>query len=165
MEIVFEITKKAKNKARKKRVRHEKKWLILRLISYFAFPISIYAFIKGIYFVPFEAHDLDNMYAIIFSAGLVAGVLSRAFLYGFTCRWIKDRYNERIWIKDGKLFHLMQKPAGTGVNKFMIDSQAYLFICDIYSFNNALYDEKTGRIEIPSKGKYIYYSDYINQTI
>ena len=47
----------------------------------------------------------------------------------------------------------------------MIDSQAYLFICDIDSFNNVLYDEKTGRIEIPSKGQYIYYSDYINQTI
>ena len=86
MDILFKITNQTKNKARKRRVRHEKKWLILRIISFIAFPLSIYAFIKGIYFTPFEAYDLDFMYSVIFSTSLMVGVFSRALIYGFTAR-------------------------------------------------------------------------------
>lgn len=165
MDILFEITNKTKNKARKRRVRYEKKWLILRIISYIAFSLSIYAFIKGIYFVPFEDHDLDLIYSIIFSVALIVGVFARALIYGFTRRWIKDRYNERIWVEDGKLYHFMQKPIGMGINKFRIDLSAYLFISDLYAITNARYDDKTGRMEIASRGEYIYYSDFLTQTV
>lgn len=144
-------------------MRYEKKWLILRIISYIAFLLSIYAFIKGIYFVPFEAHDLDLVYSIIFSVALIVGVFARALIYGFTGRWIKDRYNERIWVEDGKLYHFMQKLIGMGINKFRTDLSAYLFINDLDG--NARYDDKTGRMEIASRGEYIYYSDFLTQTV
>lgn len=164
MDILFNITKQTKNKARKRRVRYEKKWIILRIISFIAFSISIYAFIKGIYFTPFDL-DQDNMYGIIFSVGLIVGVLSRALIYGFTGRWIKDRYNERIWVEDNKLFHFLQIPAGGGINKFRPDLTGHLFICDLNSIKNARYDKKSGRIEFSSEGKYIYYSDVSTQTV
>ena len=72
----------------------------------------------------------------------MVGVFSRALIYDFTARWIKDRYNERIWTENGKLFHFMQKPVGMGINRFRTDLTAYLFICDWDSVTNARYDKK-----------------------
>ena len=108
---------------------------------------------------------MDFIYSLIFSVGLIIGVFSRALIYGFTARWIKDRYNERIWVEKGKLFHFMQKPVGLGMNRFRTDLTAYLFISELDSITNARYDKKTGRIEFSSKGEYIYYSDFLTQTV
>lgn len=165
MDIVFKITNQSKSKARKRRVKNEKRWLILRIISFIAFPLSIYAFIKGIFFVDFNDFDQDLKYSIIFSVALIVGIVARSLILGFTSRWIGDRYNERIWIKDGKLFHFLQKPVGGGLNRWRTDLSAYLFISDIDSIRNARYDKKSGRMEFNPKGKYILYSDFLEKRI
>ena len=52
-----------------------------------------------------------------------------------------------------------------GINKFRTDLSAYLFISDLDAITNARYDDKTGRMEIASRGEYVYYSDFITQTV
>jgi hypothetical protein len=165
LDIVFEITERTKSKARKRRVRNERKWLWLRIVSFIAFPLSAYAFIKGIFFVDFEDYDRDLKYSIIFSVALIIGVFARALILGFTSRWIQDRFNEAIWVKNGKLYHFLQKSVGGGLNSWRTDWSGWLFISDLASITNARYDKKSGRIEFNSQGEYRLYSDYTEEKI
>ena len=161
----FEITNKTKKKAKRRRIKNEKKWIIMRTISVIAFVVAIVAFVYGIFVVGYENEDANFICAFTFSGCLILGVIMRALIANMASHWIDDRLNERIWIEDGYMYHFIQTSFAAGLNYRSADQRATLYIIDISSIKNAMYDPKSGRIEFNAIGKGIKYADYRTQKI
>ena len=50
----FEITKKTKKRAKKRRIKNEKKWILLTTFSCISFLISVIAFAVGFFVIGYE---------------------------------------------------------------------------------------------------------------
>lgn len=160
MIMEFEITAKTKKKAKKRRIKNEKKWRLLRGASIISFWISIIAFVMGIYVIKYEESTLGGICGLIFSVFLILFVIFKALIANMASHWIDDRLNERIWIEDGKLYQFIQISFAAGLNSRHADERATVYIMDLYSVRNAKYDPKSGRIEFNTIGKGIKYADY-----
>lgn len=160
MIMEFEITAKTKKKAKKRRIKNEKKWRVLRGASIISFYISIIAFVMGIFVIKYEQSTLGGICGVIFSVFLILFVVFKALIANMASHWIDDRLNERIWIEDGKLYHFIQIAFAAGLNSRHADERATVYIIDLQSIRNAKYDQKSGRIEFNATGTGIDYADY-----
>ena len=156
----FEITAKTKKKAKRRRVKNEKKWRFLRGASFVSFWISIISFVIGVYVIDYEESFLVGVCGVIFSVFLILFVIFKALIANMASHWIDDRLNERIWVEDGKLYQFIQISFAAGLNIRHADERATVYIMDLHSVRNAKYDSKSGRIEFNTIGKGIDYADY-----
>lgn len=156
----FEITKKTKKRAKKRRIKNEKKWILLRTFSCISFLISVIAFAVGFFVIGYERLYLFGICGAIFAIFFVLFVIFKALIANLAAHWIDDRLNERIWVEDGKLFHFIQIAFAAGLNSRHADERATVYVIDLQSVRNAKYDSKSGRIEFNAIGTGIDYADY-----
>ena len=158
--MVFTITSKTKAKARKRRIRNESKWVVLRFISVVSLVISLVSGVTGIFLVPNERYTLVSVLGVLFSVCLVLFFVCRSLITNMSSHWIDDRLNERIWVENGRLYQFIQMNFAGGLNYRSADERANLYIMDIDTIHNAKYDPKSGRIEFNALGEGIFYDDY-----
>ena len=141
MTLEFTITQASKMRAKRRRIKGERKWRILRLLSIISLIISLTSGTVGILFIPSEKIELISILGILFSVCLVLFFICRSLIANMASHWIDDRLNERIWVEDGRLYQ-------------------FLYIMDLDTIHNAKYDPKSGRIEFNALGEGIFYNDY-----
>lgn len=161
----FLISNKAKKKAKKIRIKNERKWRYLRLLSILFLVITIISFVMGIFIIPYNNYAITGVCGGLFSIGLILYVVVRALLSNLTSHWITTRLNERIWIEDNTLKHFIQTAFAAGINSRRADERGYLFVMDIDSIHDAKYDEKSRRIEFKAFGKGYHFSDVYKNRI
>lgn len=155
----FKITKKSKEKARKRRVRNEKKWLVFRVIKLLLGLAAITSFVIGVYFVKGTDYGKLTTMGFIFSATFVLAVMTEALIVNLTSHWIQDRLNEKLWMDADSLFHFQQVAFAAGLNARHADETGYTFIFSLESVRNVRYDAKSKRLEFIADGKGVHYSD------
>ena len=159
------ITDKAKYKAKRIRMKNEKKWSILRILSAIFFCISVVSFCIGIFGVSYEDYVTSGICGAIFSITLISAVMVRALLSNFTSHWITTRLNERIWIEGDALHHFIQTAFAAGLNSRHADERGYLFVMDLGSIHDAKYDAKSRRVEFKAYGKGYHFADVYENEI
>ena len=147
-------------RAKRRRIKGERKWRTLRLISIISLIISLISGTTGIFFVPYERYTLAGVLGVLFSVCLVLFFVCRSLITNMSSHWIDDRLNERIWVENGRLYQLIQMNFAAGLNYQTADERANLYIMDIDTIHNAKYDPKSGRIEFNALGEGIFYNDY-----
>lgn len=147
-------------RARRRRIKGERKWRILRLLSIISLIISLTSGTVGILFIPSEKIELISILGILFSVCLVLFFICRSLIANMASHWIDDRLNERIWVEDGRLYQFIQMNFAGGLNYRSADERANLYIMDLDTIHNAKYDPKSGRIEFNALGEGIFYNDY-----
>ena len=160
MTLEFKITQASKTRARRRRIKGERKWRTLRLISIISLIISLISGTIGIFFVPYESYTLAGVLGVLFSVCLVLFFVCRSLITNMSSHWIDDRLNERIWVEDGRLYQFIQMNFAGGLNYRSADERANLYIMDLDTIHNAKYDPKSGRIEFNALGEGIFYDDY-----
>ena len=147
-------------RAKRRRIKGERKWRILRLLSIISLIISLTSGTVGILFIPSEKIELISILGILFSVCLVLFFICRSLIANMASHWIDDRLNERIWVEDGRLYQFIQMNFAGGLNYRSADERASLYIMDLDTIHNAKYDPKSGRIEFNALGEGIFYNDY-----
>ena len=147
-------------RAKRRRIKGERKWRILRLLSIISLIISLTSGTVGILFIPSEKIELISILGILFSVCLVLFFICRSLIANMASHWIDDRLNERIWVEDGRLYQFIQMNFAGGLNYRSADERASLYIMDLDTIHNAKYDPKSGRIEFNAFGEGIFYDDY-----
>ena len=160
MTLEFTITQASKMRAKRRRIKGERKWRILRLLSIISLIISLTSGTVGILFIPSEKIELISILGILFSVCLVLFFICRSLIANMASHWIDDRLNERIWVEDGRLYQFIQMNFAAGLNYRSADERANLYIMDLDTIHNAKYDPKSGRIEFNALGEGIFYNDY-----
>lgn len=160
MTLEFTITQASKMPAKRRRIKGERKWRILRLLSIISLIISLTSGTVGILFIPSEKIELISILGILFSVCLVLFFICRSLIANMASHWIDDRLNERIWVEDGRLYQFIQMNFAGGLNYRSADERANLYIMDLDTIHNAKYDPKSGRIEFNALGEGIFYNDY-----
>lgn len=160
MTLEFTITQASKMRAKRRRIKGERKWRILRLLSIISLIISLTSGTVGILFIPSEKIELISILGILFSVCLVLFFICRSLIANMASHWIDDRLNERIWVEDGRLYQFIQMNFAGGLNYRSADERASLYIMDLDTIHNAKYDPKSGRIEFNALGEGIFYNDY-----
>lgn len=161
----FEITGDLKRKAKKRRIKNEKKWLVLRVTSMVSLVIAIVAFVLGIFVVEYENESANLKCALLFSVGFMVFIVMRALIANMASHWIDDRLNERIWVENGYMYHFIQTSFAAGLNSRSADRRATVYEINLRSIMNAKYDPKSGRIEFNAIGRGVDYADYMTQRI
>ena len=147
-------------RAKRRRIKGERKWRILRLLSIISLIISLTSGTVGILFIPSEKIELISILGILFSVCLVLFFICRSLIANMASHWIDDRLNERIWVEDGRLYQFIQMNFAGGLNYRSADERANMYIMDLDTIHNAKYDPKSGRIEFNALGEGIFYNDY-----
>ena len=147
-------------RAKRRRIKGERKWRILRLLSIISLIISLTSGTVGILFIPSEKIELISILGILFSVCLVLFFICRSLIANMASHWIDDRLNERIWVEDGRLYQFIQMNFAGGLNYRSADERANLYIMDLDTIHNVKYDPKSGRIEFNALGEGIFYNDY-----
>lgn len=161
----FQINKSTKRRARRRRVRHEKKWLPLRVLSWVSLPIAFACVIAGMQIGVDGDPGAFFAATMGFTIAVMVFVVTRSLLLNLTSHWISDRLNERIWIEDGCLYHFIQTAFAAGLNYRHADERANLFVIDLSSIHDARYDSKSGRIEFKADGRGYHYADIFENRI
>ena len=150
MTLEFTITQASKMRAKRRRIKGERKWRILRLLSIISLIISLTSGTVGILFIPSEKIELISILGILFSVCLVLFFICRSLIANMASHWIDDRLNEQF----------IQMNFAGGLNYRSADERASLYIMDLDTIHNAKYDPKSGRIEFNALGEGIFYNDY-----
>lgn len=156
----FAITATTKKKARKRRIRHERKWVVLRVLSVIFFILSISFLLVDELVIDDSEWELSFYATGLFAFFLVAGICARALITNMSSHWVQDRLNERIWIRDGYLYQFIQKAFSGGLNYRHTDETATVYMMDLSQIQNPRYDPKSGRIEFNVTGYGFDYADY-----
>lgn len=161
----FSITQKSKKKARKNRIRQEKKWIILRILTLLLFIVSAISFGVGILGISNSDYEKLEFFGIIFSISFIGAIILKAFMENLASHWIQDRLNEKLWMDDNTLYHFQQVAFAAGLNARSADSTGYTFALLLNSIRNVRFDEKSKRIEFLADGEGYHYSDVHKQVI
>ena len=157
----FDILKENKRKAKKRRIRNEKKWRPFRCVALISLLISIVAFVIGIFGISYGEYAKTDICGCVFAISLTIYVIVKSLLSNLSSHLVTDRLNERIWIENGNLYHFIQTSFAAGINSWSADENGYLFAMDIASIREAKFDARSGRIEFKSDGKGKHYSDHL----
>lgn len=159
------IKRSNKKKCKKNRIKKEKKWVPLRIISNVSLVISIASLIIGIFFVGYEKFILTGICSVSFAVFLIVCIIAKALLANLTSHWVDDRLNEKIWIEENVLNHFVQTSFAAGINTRHADERGYLFAIDISSIYDAKYDKDSKRIEFKANGHGYHYADVEKKSI
>ena len=152
----FNITKKNKKKARKNRIRKEKKWIIPRVVTTVLCIVSIVSFCVGIFVISNNDYEKLQIFGIIFVVTFIIAIILSTVVKNLASHWIQDRLNEKLWMDENALYHFQQVAFAAGLNSRNADSTGYAFVMPFSSIRNVKYDEKSRRIEFLADGKIAY---------
>ena len=94
----FNITKKNKKKARKNRIRKEKKWIIPRVVTTVLCIVSIVSFCVGIFVISNNDYEKLQIFGIIFVVTFIIAIILSTVVKNLASHWIQDRLNEKLWM-------------------------------------------------------------------
>lgn len=156
--MTFEITGMAKKKACKRRLKRERKWLVLRIIGVISLIISIYALVL----VVFNNNDpiVFVNCTMLFSTFIVVYIVIIALLHNLTSGCINERLNEHMWIEGDVLHHFWQVSFAAGLNYNNTDLTGMEYQLDLATVKDLKYDAKSGRIEFNVSGQLVLYDDF-----
>ena len=155
----FEITKQEKRDAVKHRIKREKKWKPLIYGSRILLALS--AMSLGLSLLMDDlSYAIRASLGVTFSLLLVIGVILRTFVTAFASRWIMDRLEEQIWVRDGVLNQLVFFSVSGGWANRIPGERASLNTIFLNSVKHALYDPDSGRIELCGVSRLTLYKDY-----
>ncbi len=155
----FNVTKKNKKKARKNRIRKEKKWIIPRFVTTILYIVSIVSFCVGIFVIADNDYEKLKIYGIVFVVTFIIAIILSTVVKNLASHWIQDRLNEKLWMDDSALYHFQQVAFAAGLNSRNVDSTGYTFVMPFSSIRNVRYDENSRRIEFLADGTGYHYSD------
>ncbi len=155
----FNVTKKNKKKARKNRIRKEKKWIIPRFVITILYIVSIVSFCVGIFVIADNDYEKLKIYGIVFVVTFIIAIILSTVVKNLASHWIQDRLNEKLWMDDSALYHFQQVAFAAGLNSRNVDSTGYTFVMPFSSIRNVRYDENSRRIEFLADGTGYHYSD------
>lgn len=161
----FNITKKNKKKARKNRIRKEKKWIIPRVVTTVLCIVSIVSFCVGIFVISNNDYEKLQIFGIIFVVTFIIAIILSTVVKNLASHWIQDRLNEKLWMDENALYHFQQVAFAAGLNSRNADSTGYAFVMPFSSIRNVKYDEKSRRIEFLADGTGCNYSDVRKQIV
>lgn len=161
----FNITKKNKNKARKNRIRKERKWIIPRFVTTILYIVSIVSFCVGIFVVSNNEYEKLKIFGTVFVVTFIIAIILSTVVKNLASHWIQDRLNEKLWMDDNALFHFQQVAFAAGLNSRNADSTGYTFVIPFSSIRNAKFDEKSKRVEFLADGTGYHYSDVRKQIV
>ena len=161
----FNVTKKNKKKARKNRIRKEKKWIIPRFVTTVLYIVSIVSFCVGIFVISNKNYEKLQISGIIFVVTFIIAIILSAVVKNLASHWIQDRLNEKLWMDENALYHFQQVAFAAGLNSRNADSTGYTFAMPFSSIKNVKYDEKSRRIEFLADGTGYHYSDVRKQIV
>ena len=145
----FNVKKKNKKKARKNRIRKEKKWIIPRFVTTILYIVSIFSLCVGIFLISNNDYEKLEIFGIVFVVTFI----------------LADRLNEKLWMDDNALYHFQQVAFAAGLNSRNADSTGYTFVMPLSSIRNVKYDERSRRIEFLADGTGYHYSDVRKQIV
>lgn len=167
-----------KSKAMKRRYRNEKKWRALRIVEKTSYiitvilPILVYALyynlgmrrVPGFYYIDIytgEEYLLHpGMWAgCAFSVMLVIVICIKALKFNLTSSRIFSFREERLFEKDGKLYHLYKTQLGGGIDTFSNSSETVVEEVDIDKIQKLLINPKSGRLEFLADTKRTVYAN------
>ena len=160
----FVITRQSKKRAVLRRVFREKKWRPL-LISGSIF--IILSFVGFTFLILFYDQNILSEVILPFACSflLITGVILLSLVGNFTSRHIKDRLNEILYVKDGKLHQVFRFSVSGGYLQRVAGDRATEQVFDLKTIKNAKYDPASGRMELGGPQKLIMYSNYDAGTI
>lgn len=178
----FKFSLKDKQKAIKKRYKKEKKWKVLRItekLSYIAtviMPIFIYnLFVElwerrifyevDIYTGEERASD-PGMWALgAFLAMLGVIAIIKALKFNLTSSRIFSVRDEKLFEKDGKLYHIYKTQLGGGINTFRTGDEMVVEEIILKSIRELAINSKSGRVEFIADTKKCIYADSSIQSL
>ena len=155
----FEVTKQTKKKAIWRRVFKEKKWRPLLFTGSGFILLSFAGFAFSFLIDPHNYFLVDTLIFTV-STFLIVGVILLSLVGNFTRRHIKDRLNESLYVKNGKLHHVSFYSVSGGYLQNVAGDRASEIVIDPKTIKTAKYDPVSGRMEIGGVQKLIIYSDY-----
>lgn len=161
----FNVTKKNKKKARKNRIRKEKKWIIPRFVTTILYIVSIVSFCVGIFVISNNDYENLEIFGIVFVVTFLIALILSTVVKNLASHWIQDRLNEKLWMDEKTLYHFQQVAFAAGLNSRNADSTGYTFAMSLSSIRNVKYDEKSRRIEFLADGTGYHYSDVRKQIV
>lgn len=161
----FNVKKKNKKKARKNRIRKEKKWIIPRFVTTILYIVSIFSLCVGIFLISNNDYEKLEIFGIVFVVTFILAIILSAVVKNLASHWIQDRLNEKLWMDDNALYHFQQVAFAAGLNSRNADSTGYTFVMPLSSIRNVKYDERSRRIEFLADGTGYHYSDVRKQIV
>lgn len=104
----FNVKKKNKKKARKNRIRKEKKWIIPRFVTTILYIVSIFSLCVGIFLISNNDYEKLEIFGIVFVVTFILAIILSAVVKNLASHWIQDRLNEKLWMDDNALYHFQQ---------------------------------------------------------
>ncbi len=162
MRTDFELTQKAKRKARRLRKRKERVWRKFRIAcGICTFILLITAVIACIYFhrsdyLRFAAFAVPSFFAFV--------VLVCVWIpyHCFASHWILDRFDERLWAENGTINHVFRKMLVTEINGQKIGGGSIWFEYEIASIRKVKWDPASKRMELDARGTFKYFLEDIH---
>ena len=161
----FNVKKKNKKKARKNRIRKEKKWIIPRFVTTILYIVSIFSFCVGTFLISNNDYEKLEIFGIVFVVTFILAIILSAVVKNLASHWIQDRLNEKLWMDENALYHFQQVAFAAGLNSRNADSTGYTFVMPLSSIRNVKYDERSRRIEFLADGTGYHYSDVRKQIV
>lgn len=163
----FIITEKARSKARKRRIRYEKKWTVYKIIILISCIALIFSLGMLIYFDNVDKPFVWLWCAFIFSNSLILAGMNLTWIIVSARHWIQSRGIEKLWIEDGVLYHFVQTTVFVSRERqrYETSEDAVVYAMNLDTIESVAYDEKSGRIELHANGKGYYYPKAINGKI
>lgn len=161
----FNVTKKNKKKARKNRIRKERKWIIPRFLTTVLYIVSIVSFCVGIFVISNNDYEKLQIFGIIFVVTFIIAIILSTVVKNLASHWIQDRLNEKLWMDENALYHFQQVAFAAGLNSRNADSTGYTFVMPFSSIRNVKYDVKSRLIEFLTDGTGYHYSDVRKQIV
>lgn len=157
MRTDFELTRKAKRKARQLRKKKERVWRKFRISCRICtFTMLITAIISCIYFRRMEYMRFLAFAIPCFIAYVVWVSVWIPYL-GFASHWLQDRLDERLWAENGKINHVFRKMVVIEINGKKIGGGFVWFEYEIASIRKVKYDPASKRIELDARGTFKYF--------
>ncbi len=165
MEKEFTVSDKMKRKAKKNRIKTERKFKVPRIIKVASLIISLACFSVGIFAIPYSNTKAFGICAVGCAVFLIVATIAHGIMSNWASNQVTTRLNERLWISEGKLSHFFQTAFAGGLNIRHADERGYLFVMDLNTIREAKYDAKSKRIEFLADGKGYHYSNVFKLTI
>lgn len=156
-QIEFIITKKQKKKALKRRIFHEKAYVVPVFLSAIFLIFGIVFAVLWIKTMVSGGSDKETIYNVLFIASAMISVIVWNVMGCHASDYISENTDERIWIEDGCMYHFFQ---GKG---FGHTGDASVYKIPLSSIRNLKYDPASGRLEFYADITAYYYENYEEQ--
>lgn len=162
----FIITQKARSKARKRRIRYEKKWTVYKIIILISCVVWIFSLGMQFYIDRDDNPFLWDKFVFIEIVAFMLSIMNLSWIIVSARHWIQSRGIEKLWIEDRILYHFIQPEYySTQLDRYEKNEDAVVYAIDLDTIESVAFDDKSKRVELHAHGKEYYYTNVINGKI